>query len=438
MCKRVPAAVLSLLLFTACAPLPPVEPEPVAPRAAETRETVAPGPAPRVVMLEPPEEPFPPHRTLVEAIPLPPPPPPVGDLWARVRAGFRLPDVDNRLVRSWERWYSSRPDYVELMAARGSHFLHYVVEAVERRGMPMEMALLPMVESAYNPRAYSRSHAAGIWQFIPSTGRIYGLRQSFWYDGRRDVIAATDAALEYLQALHGQFRRWDLALIAYNWGQGALGRAIARNRARGLPTDPASLAMPHETRNYLPKLQAVKNIIADPARFGLVLAKIPDEPYFATVVTRQDIDVELAARFAGITLEEFRFLNPAHRRPVIRADGAETIVLPRHTIGTFQKNLARHDEPLVTWQVYTVQWGDHPATIAQRHGISVDRLREVNGMSNRRYLIAGQAIVVPYRGEAEPHLPNLPGPRVRPVRYVNPKPAASGKPAPQSSAPRSM
>ncbi|HSQ05869.1 MAG TPA: transglycosylase SLT domain-containing protein, partial [Burkholderiales bacterium] len=189
-------------------------------------------------------------------------------MWERVRRGFALPVFDNPLVHEWENWYSSRPDYVARMIERSSRYLYHVMEEVERRHMPAEIALLPMIESAYNPQAYSKSHASGIWQFIPSTGKLYGLRQNWWYDGRRDIIAATNAALDYLEKLYGMFGSWDLALASYNWGEGAVSRAIARNQAKGLPTDYESLAMPSETRGYVPKLIAVKNIITDPARFG--------------------------------------------------------------------------------------------------------------------------------------------------------------------------
>jgi len=264
---------------------------------------------------------------VVEAPP-PAAPGPAPNIWHRIRAGFRLPDMDGVLVQQQENWYSSNPDYVARMVDRGSHFLYHVVEEIERRRMPTEIALLPMIESAYNPQAYSHAHASGMWQFIPSTGKIYGLRQNYWYDGRRDVLAATSAALDYLEKLYADFGDWNLALAAYNWGEGAVGRAVARNKARGLPTDYASLAMPLETRKYLPKLQAVKNIVANPGRFGLVLANVPDQPYFATVTTRDHIDVQLAASLAEMSLEEFRFLNPAHNKPVIRADGSETLVLP--------------------------------------------------------------------------------------------------------------
>jgi membrane-bound lytic murein transglycosylase D len=236
---------------------------------------------------------------------------PATDLWARIRNGFALPNMDSALVREQENFYSARPEYMKRMAQRSQRYLYYVVEEIEKRGMPSEIALLPMIESAYNPTAYSRSHASGIWQFIPSTGRLYGLQQNFWSDERRDVAAATHAALDYLEKLYDQFGSWDLALASYNWGEGAVARAIAKNEAKGLPTDYRSLTMPRETRYYVPKLQAVKNIIADPAKYGVELSQIRNEPYFTSVPVPQNIDVKLAARFAEMPLEDFLSLNPA-------------------------------------------------------------------------------------------------------------------------------
>jgi len=339
-------------------------------------------------------------------------------IWERLRAGFRIPDMDNGRVRMWERWYAERPEYVEFMVEMGRHFLYYVTQEVERRNMPSEIALLPMIESAYNPYAYSRSHASGMWQFIRSTGKNYGLRQNFWYDGRRDVIAATNAALDYLQDLHETFGSWDLAIAAYNFGENGLSRSIARNRKKKRPITYEKLWMPRETRNYFPKLQAVKNIIADPARFGLTLAYVPDQPYFATVKTDRHIDVKLAAELAEISVDEFRILNPAHNKPVIRAvDGAETLLLPVSNVETFQKNLQGYDAPLVTWQAYRLKRRDRLSKIAAKHGVSTSYLKEVNSINPRRRVRPGQTIVVPLKNGAEPYLPDLPAPRFIRVRY---------------------
>jgi membrane-bound lytic murein transglycosylase D len=274
-----------------------------------------------------------------------------------------------------------------------------------------------MIESAYNPTAYSRAHASGMWQFIPSTGKIYGLRQNFWYDGRRDVLAATNAALDYLQKLHDQFGDWTLALAAYNWGEGAVSRAIARNQAKGLATDYESLAMPLETRNYVPKLQAVKNIVANPSRYGIVLPDIPNRPYFTTVSTNRHIDVKLAAALAEMDLEDFRFLNPAHNKPVIKADGSETIVLPIDRVEAFRRNLEAHDQPFVTWQTYTMKRHDEPSAIAKKHGITLSELKEANGITGKKKFVPGQTLLVPLKSGAEPHLPDLPAPKITQARY---------------------
>jgi membrane-bound lytic murein transglycosylase D len=330
-------------------------------------------------------------------------------VWDRIRNGYGLAPMENDLVAQWENWYASRPDYVERMIERSSRFLFHVVEEVEKRHMPMEVALLPMIESAYNPTAYSRSHASGIWQFIPATGKTYGLRQNWWYDGRRDIIAATDAALDYLEKLHGMFGDWNLALASYNWGEGAVSRAIEKNRAKGLPTDYESLAMPAETRGYVPKLIAVKNIITNPARFGLTIADVPNEPYFETVMVKQHIDVKMAAKLAEMPLNDFKFLNPGHNKPVIKAGEAERIVLPKNKVLVFLANFDKHDKPLVSWQAVTFRRGDKAEKVAAEHGMTLAELKEVNGLASQRKLVIGQPLLVPVKGGVEnPELPDLP------------------------------
>lgn len=346
------------------------------------------------------------HRQTVVPEPVAKAPP--RDMWERIRNGYAMKPMDNELVRHWESFYSAKPEYFARMVDRGSHYLFHIVEEIERRKMPAEVALLPMIESAYNPQAYSKAHASGLWQFIPSTGRLYGLRQNWWYDGRRDVIAATNAALDYLEKLHGMFGDWELALASYNWGEGAVGRAVARNQAKGLPADYASLTMPAETRNYLPKLIAVKNIIADPARFGIRLAPVPNEPYFEVITVKRHIDVKLAAKFAGMPLEEFRFLNPAHNKPVIKAGGSETIVLPRDRVSTFLAELENHDKPLVSWQAHTVKAGEKPEKIAASYGMSVSELKQVNNITASNKFRTGLPLLVPVKDGATPNLPDLP------------------------------
>jgi membrane-bound lytic murein transglycosylase D len=332
-------------------------------------------------------------------------------LWTRIRLGFGLPDVATPLVREQEEWFASRPDYLRRTVARSSRYLHYIVEEVQKRGMPTEIALLPIIESAYNPVAYSRAHASGIWQFIPSTGKFYGLQQNFWYDGRRDVMAATNAALDYLQKLYDMFGSWELALASYNWGEGAVGRAIAKNQARGLPTDYLSLTMPNETRYYIPKLQAVKNIVANPAQFGMELTEVPNQPYFTTVTINRHIDVKRAATLAGVPLEEFTSLNPGYSRPVIRANREQTLLLPADKADAFRLNLENHSQPLVSWQAYTLKAGESLDRVALRHGTSVAQLTQANGISGKRRVGPGSTVLVPAAGTATPHLPDLPAPQ---------------------------
>ena len=398
-------------LASACAQVPtadrPAAAAPANSEAASAGQVAAAAPVPAPIPQQAALPVAPEVAPAPAAVNLPP-----ADLWQRVRNGFGMKDIDNPLVHEAEDWYSSRPDYVARMVERSGRYLYYIVEEVERRKMPTEIALLPMIESAYNPQAYSRSHASGIWQFIPSTGKLYGLKQNWWYDGRRDIIAATNAALDYLEKLYAQFGSWELALASYNWGEGAVSRAIAKNQARGLPADYENLNMPAETRGYVPKLQAVKNIIANPARFGLQLAEIPNEPYFATVATKQHIDVKLAAKFAEMPLDEFKSLNPAHNKPVIKASGTDTIVLPKQKVQTFLTNLENHDKPLVSWQAYTVRAGEKPGKIAARYGISLAQLKEINGIHGRKKITTGLALLVPARGNAEPNLPDLPAARV--------------------------
>jgi len=326
---------------------------------------------------------------------------PQHDLWARIRAGFALPALDTALVKENEDWYTRRPEYVARMLERSKRYLFYIVQEVEKRGMPTEIALLPMIESAFNPNAYSRSHAAGIWQFIPSTGRNYGLKQNWWVDNRRNVIAATNAALDYLQNLHDMFGDWELALAAYNWGEGSVARAIARNEAKGLPTDYLSLHMPKETQSYVPRLLAVKNLIQRPQDFGIDLGVVPNTPYFTQITLTQHIDVALAAKLAETPLKEFTSLNPNYTRPVIQAKNPITLLLPVDKAEVFTSNLENYSKPLVSWQAYYAKRGEKLVSIARRHSISSTRLEAANGITLRRgRLTRNQVLLVPGKGGA--------------------------------------
>ncbi|MDO9392781.1 MAG: transglycosylase SLT domain-containing protein, partial [Methylotenera sp.] len=280
------------------------------------------------------------------------------DLWQRIKNGYAMPDSTSSLVTRHEEWYSSRPDYIKRMVERSQRYLFHIVEEVEKRGMPTEIALLPMIESAFNPQAYSTSSASGIWQFIPSTGKHFGLKQNWWVDNRRNVTFATDAALEYLQKLYGMFGSWDLALAAYNAGEGTVGRAIERNRKLGLPTNYESLSLPTETKNYVPKLQAIKNLMTNPGDYGLKIQTIANTPYFTKVSAPAQIDSHLAAKFAEITDSEFLALNPSYNRPVITGSGDKhELLLPILSAQTFRNNLATYDKPLVSWQTYYAKRG---------------------------------------------------------------------------------
>ncbi len=320
-----------------------------------------------------------------------------GNVWDRIREGFALPTMNSPLVIKNETWYADRPEYMARMVERSQRYLYYIVNEVEKRGMPTEIALLPMVESAYDPTAYSRSHAAGLWQFTPATGRTFGLRQIGWYDGRRDIVAATDAALDYLQKLHAMFGDWELALAAYNWGEGAVSRAIARNKARGLPTDFLSLKLPAETRNYVPRLIAVRNIVLNPARFGIKLAAIPDRPYFTEVVARHHIDVRLAAHLAEMPVKALRSLNPGYKGPVIHSSKPTPLLLPVGKAKLFAKNLKHYSKPLTSWRAYQPWRGEKLYRIAERFHLSLARLKTANYISRRRRHASGSVLLVPLR-----------------------------------------
>ncbi|HEV7477520.1 MAG TPA: transglycosylase SLT domain-containing protein, partial [Burkholderiales bacterium] len=378
-------AILAVLL-AACATPPAAPPDVASPAAAAPQDSAFPTPFPTQA-----PAPTPGGTGIVDASKLPPfdgeqrsikdplrglakldhtvPP---DDLWERIRRGFAMPDIQSKLVQNNQAYYVARPDYLQRVFDRSRLYLYHIVEEVEKRGMPTELALLPMVESAFNPMAYSRAHASGLWQFIPGTGKRYDLAQNWWYDGRRDIVDSTNAALDYLTKLYQIHGDWQLALASYNWGEGAVGRAIAKNRAAGKPTDYASLKMPKETQNYLPKLQALKNIIANPQPFGIELDPIPNQPYFAEYTGLRDIDVQLAAKLAEMPVDEFVALNPGFSRPLIRAAVTPRIVLPADKIDVFHDNLAKLGEgSLVSWMSYTPKKGETLESIAKKHGMSL-------------------------------------------------------------------
>jgi membrane-bound lytic murein transglycosylase D len=319
------------------------------------------------------------------------------DLWDRIRRGFAMPDLQHELVQDREQWYANRPDYMQRMTERSRKYLFHIVEELERRGMPTELALLPYIESAFNPQAVSTAKAAGMWQFMPATGNYFDLKQNAFRDDRRDVLASTRAALDYLQKLHGMFGDWHLALAAYNWGEGSVGRAIARNQKKaGLGTGYTDLTMPAETRLYVPKLQAVKNIVANPEAFRTELPLIENHPYFQTVDITRDIDVALAARLADVRLEDFKALNPSLHKPVILAAGTPQILLPWDNAKVFERNFAAHNEgQYASWTVWTLPSTMSTAEVARRVGMDETELRNINRIPPRMLVKGGSALIVP-------------------------------------------
>jgi membrane-bound lytic murein transglycosylase D len=326
-------------------------------------------------------------------------------VWQRIRnGGLELgKGQTNRAIEQELNWYRQRPAFIYSATERSERYLHYVVSQVEQRNLPMELALLPIVESSYDPFAYSRSGAAGIWQFMPATGKGFGLKQNWWYDGRRDVMASTDAALRYLEYLHGLFDGdWLLAVAAYNFGEGNLAKAIEANRKRGRPTDFWSLDLREETRAYVPKLLALARLVQSPSRHGISLHPIPDRAYFAAVEVPGQVALSRAATLAGVTEEEMRHLNPGFHHGATDPSGPHRLLVPVDKVERFQRQLAQ--APLRrpnTGAGYLVVKGDTLSGIARRHGVSVDALQSANGIQGSNIRI-GQRLAIPGSGDAEP------------------------------------
>jgi len=408
--RSLSASVFAAALLAACASVPEETPDGevavIAPAAAPApAEPSAPESLPEVRLLDAAR--LPPFEGEQQELRDPQPvakldrTAPPSDLWQRLRNGFAMPDLQSRLVSERMQWYVANQDYLQRVFERSRLYLFHIVEELEKRGMPAEIALLPIVESAFNPMAYSRSHASGLWQFIPGTGKRYELKQNWWYDGRRDIVASTSAALDYLKDTYDMHGDWHLALASYNWGENAVARAVEKNRREGQPTDYLSLPMPTETRGYVPKLQALKNLILNPQAYGVTLTPIPNEPYFATITKTRDIDVLLAAKLAEMPVDEFVALNPGFSRPLIRTAMTPRIVLPADKVETFHENLEKYeDRALVSWKTYKPQRGDTLESIARKHGLTLGQLREVNGIHPRSRQIPA-LLVVPIKGGAE-------------------------------------
>jgi membrane-bound lytic murein transglycosylase D len=320
------------------------------------------------------------------------------DLWGRIRTGYAIPDLNNELVAKHVNSYAAHPDSLARVSARASRYLFHVVTELEKRGMPTELALLPIIESAFNPQALSSANAAGMWQFVPGTGKDFNLKQNMFKDERRGVLASTDAALSYLQKLYGMFGDWQLALAAYNWGEGNVQKAIKKNQALGKPTDFDSLAdlMPAETRNYVPKLQAVKNIIANPAQYNVNLPAISNEAYFTAVDKTSDIDLTVAAQLAEMSVDEFKALNPQFNRPVITGGEQTKILLPKENAEKFTANLANWGHALSSWTTHKISGARETiASLASRFSTTPEVIRQANNIPASKQLKAGSTILVP-------------------------------------------
>lgn len=322
------------------------------------------------------------------------------DVWDRVRKGFDMPTLQDEKVAYWTNYYAARPSSVQTMAARSGKYIYHITKELEKRNMPTELALLPFVESAYNAQALSRSRAAGLWQFIPSTGTHYKLKQDWWKDDRRDPVESTRAALDYLSYLYTfQGNDWHLALASYNWGEGAVQRARARAGGGGY----LDLRMPSETRNYVPKLMAIRNIVSNPQKYGITLPAIPDKPYFEQIKRSKDIDVAVMARLAGISVADFKELNPSYNRPTLLASQDPNILLPVSAVKTYKKNLANYNGPLATYKGYEPSPGESLAAIAQAHGISLAKLKSLNGYSSRQSVaLSSRALMIPVQRDFNP------------------------------------
>jgi membrane-bound lytic murein transglycosylase D len=389
----------AILTLTACSTPPIVRPEPIALESVvilpvttlsdaqlPQRQASAPATAPSTA-----DEPAAP----IAASP-PLRPADYSDLFDRIRAGFKLPDSDHAAIDRELEWYAGNPDYLGRAFSRADLYLYHIVTELEARGMPLELAMLPVVESAFEPYAYSHSSASGLWQFIPGTGSRYNLKQDWWYDGRRDVIESTRAALDYLQALNTEFNGdWLLAIAAYNCGEMNVERAVARNQAAGLPTDFWNLKLPAETRAYVPKLLAMGRVVSHPERYGLSFNKIPNQPYFAKVDTKGQISMHVAAEIAGLSDVELYELNPAFHRWATDPSGPYSLLVPADTAEAFRTSVIQlTDDQRLNTNEYAVRKGDTMNMVARRFRTTAQELRELNNLPQGALLV-GTALRVP-------------------------------------------
>ena len=321
------------------------------------------------------------------------------DIWDRLRTGFEIPDPEYDLVEKHIRLLQANPESVNRLLERSSSYLFYIIEEVEARDLPTELALLPFVESAFNPKAISPAKAAGMWQFMPTTGKSFNLKQNMFLDERGDIIKSTRAALDYLQRLHYQFDDWQLALAAYNWGEGSVSRAIKKNQNANLPTDYLSLSMPNETKNYVPRLLAYKRIIENPEKYGFRLPSVPNHPYFVEVPVTRDIDLDKAIELSDMAKDQFIALNPSFTKPVILKEFNQSILLPYGKAEIYKDNLRAHQKPLSSWTAVKVNKTETVEKIAQQIQVSPADIRLVNNIPNGMKIRSGSSLLIPKKTE---------------------------------------
>ena len=322
------------------------------------------------------------------------------NIWKVVNKGYGIPDPKKKwakkVVKKYERWYSEHPVYTYRMFERTKRYIYYVVQEVKKRNMPMEIALLPIIESAYNPIARSNMKAVGLWQFIPSTGKNYGLKQNWWKDERSNVILSTNASLNYLEKLYKQFGTWELALAGYNAGEGKVAREIKKNKRRKRPTDYYTISLPRETDEYVSKLIAMKHIIQNPSKFNVDVPYIPNAPYFEEVTLTEQMDIDLILKLADISSEEFELLNAHHKRPLIPKEQEPTIILlPKYKIETYNKNLAEHNEPLSNWVLYKPKRKESIMKVAKRFDINLSTFKRINSLNGRVTFRKNSTVLIP-------------------------------------------
>lgn len=318
------------------------------------------------------------------------------DLWDRVRLQLRLDVPEQRLITNHRDWYLRNPQYIERVTQRAGPLLYFIVEEIEKRGLPLELVMVPIVESAYDTFAYSHGRASGIWQFIPSTALHYGLTINWWYDGRRDIIAATHTALDYFDRLHTTFDGdWLLAIAAYNGGQGRVAAAVRKNKAEGKPTDFWSLSLPQETRNYVPKVLALSSLLSERYASPLTWRYIPNQPVLEVVDVGQQIDLALAAKMAGIQLEELHRYNSGYNRWATTPDGPYHLLLPHHAVEKFKSELENSDPSTwLSWQRHQVRNGESLSTIAKQYNTTPNALQRANHIKGS-LIRAGDFLLIP-------------------------------------------